>query len=692
MAKPKVISLFQKRTIQECFPKLNIMGRPQSMFIECQSYDVIIQVRAEAAHELDIFEDAVLRMIRIQAGSAKELADSLCLPADLVKLMIARLREKGYLSDAHTLSPQGTALLGKEKGHTEETKPLMIKLFRIPLTGQVLPYIHQGELRAADVVDDSKGFTLEFGSHGELATVRGRFLRCGVGAGKRLRQSECVRALEVYNRLADGAAFPKIDYLPGWAIDATAGERLYLHMQAAVQKGNTVFPLISDGFVSNVDGLMEYIDHENPEMLAYVRQNAIELRQAGWVDASGGRRNGKYREIYQELDAIQSITHGSVEDEGPDGGEALDLILFRREQKKDLIRHYAVMLEWAFFYYSAENPASEQLLQELRRGSHTTNAEILLALAGKLGIGGLEAHANLFSRVTEASVRRVERSRTPDFYVNFPLSLAGDAESGGGPLCRLLAGEPGLPGFLDRLFRAYRGLRHNGSDDGPVLELDELKSKCLGCVTALLPDVQVGDPEQDPGRPRLTVGDISNSRLSARVALEHMMGSMYFNSLPAHAQDDWMRISPDKDKSADRLPDPYNYINVLYRLLDVGVQDALAGKEAPAKELSVGEGAALAAKKWGSGLPGVITTVGEGFFLSAQNRRKTTLGASVLYYLCQAREDELEPLRKLSFVECAGRILSCRKHGNDVGLCVDEQDLRELREKVMLVTKQLGGF
>jgi len=62
--------------------------------------------------------------------------------------------------DAHTLSPQGKELLDLKVVQNTKSKQLMAKWFCLPQTGQILLYIHQGELQLADVVDDTEGFTL----------------------------------------------------------------------------------------------------------------------------------------------------------------------------------------------------------------------------------------------------------------------------------------------------------------------------------------------------------------------------------------------------------------------------------------------------------------------------------------------------------------------------------------------------
>lgn len=686
MGKPKVISLFRGRRLQECFPQLKLMGGSQSVFVECQSYDLIMKVRDSVVHELDLFEDAVLRMIQIQVGSVENLAESLALPRDLVKLIIMRLQEKHCLTDPHTVSEQGLRLIEKGGVRQEEATPLMAKLFRIPQTGQLLPYIHIGELPQADVIQDANGFKLEFGSRGSPVRVSGPFVRCDPDGVSRLGQRECEKAIRLYNRLIGEREFQPIHALTGWAIDCSRSERVYFHMQAAIQKGNVDFSLVSDGFVPNIDGLNNYIDQKNEKILAHVRQNALDLQQPDREAAPARQRDTKHQNIYIVLERILDWQPSA---ESEDGATTRDEIQQENRKKRELLENCAVMLEWVFYYYAAENPISSGLRQELRRGSDRSNAEILIAFARKIGIDNAEAHASLFARVNEAHIRRGERYQTPDFYIDFPLSVAKAGESGGGPMHSLFAQFPDLLGSLDALFRAYRSMRHGSPDENLLPDAERIKTLSCKCVYTLFPEIK---ENITPGGTADTApaADASDTRLSARVALERMMGSLFFNSLPSHVQNEWMRISPDK--SPNRLPDPYNYINILYRLLEGSLQEALTEQASRARELTQKEGVACAEKNWGGSLPVSLTTVSETYFTAIQRGIRAPLGACTLYYLCTAREDAIKWMKKWDFVRYVDQILTLRRHGNQVGLYLEDRMLSVLRDQTLQFTKYLGGF
>ena len=694
MAKPKVVSLLNDRNLQQCFPQLTIMGRPKNIFVECQSYDLIIQVEPTANSSLDIFENAVLRLMSIQVCSADQLAERLCLPADLVKLVILRLQEKGYLANSHSLSEQGAEILGKAGKKTGEPVPLFAKLFFIPQMEQFLPYIHIGELHPVDVIDDTKGITLEFGSRGEPKTVKGNYLRCAGDTPERLNQNECKKAIQRYNRQAAIRGLTPIKLLPNWAIDSTKGERVYFHFQAAIQKGNIDVPVISDGFVQNVDGLSTYLDRQNPELLRSLRQDAATMQINIESKTTAKYITSKYGEVSSRLSALKERLQVIIQDDSGDTTRDEQIII--KQNREDIIRDCAVMLEWAFYYYSVENPISSQLRHELTHGYGSSNPELLVSLAQKAGIECAGEFRHLFSKINARTIRRAESSGVPDFYVNFPLAIAQNGESGGGPVQRLLSENPGMLRFLDVLFIKYPHLRHGGQDNQLLPDARYVMEQGRSCVYALFPEL--ADTENAGESDSFSLNDVSDKRLTACVSLENEMGSMHFNSLPDFVRNEWMRISPDK--TGNRLPAPFEYINILYRLLEERLRTYLADKSTvyytasaiPASKLSTPEGKTLAMQKWGDTLPKTIMSVNDYYFSAAKHGERASLGAYVLYSLCTSGDDEIRTLKELELVYCADQILIMRGHGNNVGLCIDEDALARLRSQVMQLSKYLGGY
>ena len=83
MAMPKVISLFRQERFEDRFPEISILGEPTNLFVECMSYDVQIPVAGAPIRSLDIFEEAVLRMVQLKGASVDGVADILCLGKEI---------------------------------------------------------------------------------------------------------------------------------------------------------------------------------------------------------------------------------------------------------------------------------------------------------------------------------------------------------------------------------------------------------------------------------------------------------------------------------------------------------------------------------------------------------------------------------------------------------------------------------
>lgn len=148
MATPKVFSLFKTKSYEEIFPSVSILGRKVDFFLECSSYDVIIPVRVRGKRKLDIFEEAVLKLVAFKPTNVKDMADILCLTPDLVNFIIIRLQEKKLLQEnGKDLTEQGKAYLNVDEKVSDENnlEYVQAKVFVLNQTGKVLPYVHKGE-------------------------------------------------------------------------------------------------------------------------------------------------------------------------------------------------------------------------------------------------------------------------------------------------------------------------------------------------------------------------------------------------------------------------------------------------------------------------------------------------------------------------------------------------------------------
>lgn len=213
MSKPKVISLFQTEQFESRFLNVPIIGRAVDVFVECLSYDIEIPVNVLKARELDIFEEAILRMIKLKKCSANDLSSILCLEKDLVKFIVIRLVENGLLKDEITISQKGIELLNYQSQLKKEVEYVYGKIFVVKQTGLVLPYIHVGEFQS-EAVDDSNAstITIGFGSAGQYRTIKGKRIKCSdyEKAQKNLSANVVKKAINLFNNIASNRSHEQI--------------------------------------------------------------------------------------------------------------------------------------------------------------------------------------------------------------------------------------------------------------------------------------------------------------------------------------------------------------------------------------------------------------------------------------------------------------------------------------------------
>ena len=301
MPKPKVISLFQTEQYENRFLNVSIIGRAVDIFVECLSYDIEIPVNVTKARELDIFEEAILRMIKLKKCSAEDLSSILCLEKDLVKFIIIRLMENGLLDEERSISQKGLQLLSYQSELKKEVEYMYGKIFVIKQTGLILPYIHIGEFQS-ESVDDSNAstITIGFGSAGQYRTIKGKRIKCTnyENAQKSLSTIVVKKAINTFNNIAANRTQAQISLSNEYGLINFQGGNVYFHMKAAVQEGNVDSLIISDGFVPNIDGILDYFKKYHTEIVSDIKSKAIVMDATADVSVRLTNSYTKYKEVY----------------------------------------------------------------------------------------------------------------------------------------------------------------------------------------------------------------------------------------------------------------------------------------------------------------------------------------------------------------------------------------------------------
>ena len=318
MALENVFSLFEDSRYEELFPNVRLLGNAVDYFIQCNTYEVLVPSQSTTEQCLDMFEDAVLKLLDYKPYTKEEMAETLCLPKDIISFIRIRLRELGFLEkDEFTVSELGKNYINGLDSKGTSVVYKQAKLFVIKDTGEILPYVHYGELEYANVKKSTKRVTnIEYGSAGRPIIISGINIwsKTPQGAldGKMLKSSDIKDALFLYNKISNNSTrFAPVEILANYAIENTSAEDCLLHVKAAIQDGSTDELIVSDGFVANNDYLARYLRKEHPEIINDVKAQAAQVRSQESEEKSGfdfeKANEGRYRNLYQPMYSINVV-------------------------------------------------------------------------------------------------------------------------------------------------------------------------------------------------------------------------------------------------------------------------------------------------------------------------------------------------------------------------------------------------
>lgn len=676
MAKPKVFSLFRSLNYEVLFPKIKTLSRPYNIFLQCSSYDVILPITKQKEQVLNIFEQAVLKLINYKSCSVNEIADELCMSKDLINFIVIRLREMGLIDDRNSISKKGKELINLYKQNTNEIKYLPGKIFVIKGINEVLPYIHTGEFLCEDVIEYYGGsMKVANGTAGTSSTYSGRYLRKKTEETPfRPMQAEIRKLVRSYNKICSaGQRFAKINIDNEYAIDISRSEDVALHLQAIVQEGNVDSIIISDGFVLNVDILTSYISKEYPDVIDQIKRGATEQL----LDDQHSYNTYNQREKYPELKVLlrERIIDTGNQDQKMDAFE----------KNKARLTDCFSALEWSLHYYLKVNPLSNELLTTFKNQTPNENKSTIADCLKKLRVKNIQENAKLISNLDKGKINYYFQTNQPSLYTVLPLVIAEATYNGESNIHNLIREMPDFLAFINELNTKSQWLRHTVEAGNENDDFDEIYNKTVRFVELVISDFVLTDTKE------LSIQKIrtSQQRINAQVSLSDAFGSVFFSTIDSKIQNDLIKIS--LDKRLHELPLPYEFVLILSRVLESYLYQVLKYIKVNS---SIDKTGAIvkAEKRIGFMLPKSFTGVGEKFYERVLYGGKATLGAYSIVLLAFTDDIVIEKLTNIGFTKTIDEISGLRKHGNSVGLCVDYEKLSFLRNSVIQIIKTIGGY
>lgn len=693
MALENVFSLFEDSRYEELFPNVRLLGNDVDCFIQCNTYEVLVPSHSVTEQRLDMFEDAVLKLLDYKPYTKEEMAATLCLPKDIISFIRIRLRELGLLEkDEFTVSEMGKNYLNGLSSKNASVIYRQAKLFVIKDTGEILPYVHYGELEYANVRKSSKSVTnIEYGSAGRPTIISGINIWAktphGALGGKMLRSNDIKDTLFLYNKISTNSTrFAPIEVFGNYAIENSSAEDCLLHVKAAIQEGSTDELIVSDGFVANNDFLARYLKKEYPEIINKVKAQAARVRSKEFDEDCGfdfeKANEGRYRNLYQPMYSINSAYEKIMAEEA--GSSQDEYVEEQYDQKQFLLNCYAV-IEHTLYNYLLRSPLRQDRLKLLYRQDTYLNQELILTLSEQLGLDYIRQYDYLFGIVSRNNITKMYNAKTPNMYIALPLVLIETFDKKDSLFREVLKQYPGVIYTINKLHNKCKDLRHKTyADDINVDYVDQIYYFTTLLIECLLPDfIFRGKGEMST----VSVDEKQNQRLLVDVNLAEVFGPMYYyNVMDESLKNEWKLIAPGKKN----YPAPYEYVNTLYRILQETIYEQVFYMKK--KQLSKEDLVALAQIRWGKELERGLTGVHKDYLKDTLESKSTTLGAQALVYLCFCSDEKLTALKEIKFDEIVSLVTKYREHGNNVALELDTRELEQLRDKVINVTKVIGGI
>lgn len=594
-----------------------IVGRPRELAWPCKILTVAKPiVKAEGLKNLNSFERCILKLLALRGHTPRELAEETCLPPDLIAVILLRLFDRDKIDKNYRLTPDTLAEI-ENHGANSEIEYRTIYQFIDCLENKKLNEI-SGTLKAEEMNDD--------------------------GSIHKGADSILLRRL------------PKQD-MP---VESDA-EFCILRVRMILQKNGDWRILNPFG-----NGWSKMLEASYQQFLNKVPKEAEDFSR--WQGANSRR--------FTKKNADRAPEPYDTE-ENRSRYPQLIAALNRRnyDSEENDVDVYAA-LEWALFY-SLRAADLKQVIQLLAIDS-IQNSETRLA----------EAASNIFdTRLQYSDLKKIhiflptpekikgfQYTEKAEMQIVLPLAVLATDQL---PL-RLVAEK--YPDFLSRIsdLRDRRNSKMHGKSHWSAIYGPDDVEFMQQVITILLPTIKFSDSKTV----KTDEDTAFDMRFNARRSLQDSFGVAQFNNMDSVLQENliqtelFLQFNTDKKSGAESI-DALVCITNLYGAAECAFRPLIEDNH---EIFTSFEAIDEKTKKAGLGdLPAALKTIRPELLQKTLDGNDQTLGASVVVWLLQAKQDDLKQIavRMPSFLADISRLLTLREHGNQICM-IRESGLRQI--------------
>jgi hypothetical protein len=637
------------------YGKLNpfgeIFGKPKNLAWPVNAWRVTLP-KPDNSGGPNMFERVILKIIDASGiREADALAEEVCIPVELVKFILLRLKDKALIDKNNEIISQGRGRWMIEK------EPVYVTaiLFQELATGKILPFLHW--------LDDKNPLKKK-----EAEKKYFKIKDYDIHIKKNPNPNDVILALRAMKkRFITSGNYSRKPPI-GQIIIADKPERYYLDCPIAIQKSDGEFR-IADPFgndfslhlESSFSQLLEQDENLNDWLMEWKKNLSNPEQDKPAKTAKEPFENDRTRGRYPKLVSNLHI---------------------RQEKQYRNIRQIYSALEWALFYTCVQRQY-DAVVNKLKFTDQTEHSNLLNEAAKRIG---LDLPPNGFKPVPQGKfVDFLQGKAEMATLISITLLMAEKDKAH--PLHKIA---DKYSDFIIRLLKIKNKRDKQAHGKRKIPKDEELPEDFFmrEIVTALLPDIRFTYAPA-PAADKEAIADIM---LDSRTNIQSEFGFKYFNRLGTKLQDRliyaerfWLSCK-DEDDVCAFVYDLYTALQVMFRKKlegvlppDIDDSEFIVQSQSNAKKAGLGElSVALRTVK-----PLMVSQTLQGY-------DRQTLGACVVAFLLVSDNDSLEKVCEIqpSFLSDVANIISLRDHGNEP-VPMKKDEIKTLRKSAYSTIKTL---
>jgi hypothetical protein len=668
----------------------------------CHAFRVTLPVRQQGS--LNLFEETVLRLLDLGRFDASKLANSTCLPLDLVEFILFRLQDRQLLAANNELTE-----LAKEYLTLKENSPPDYEgriLFRELVGGRLLPILWKGDLRCETLVEwNPFKIVIEQGTTGKPIPRKLRIIRQNKDTQRPVHPSvlDVLAVLRQHQRLnrqyalLRGAAPADIAVQAGQISVVPNAESYLLRCQLIIPEGSTEF-LVTDPFGYGCSDVLESAyrewistDNEEEQNVLWLKEQAISQRTGRPETGENPSLAPKVAREYPELGRLfRSISRTRKQSKNATDTREQEAALATDRQR--LVQDLYSAIEWAL-RYCLDTSRDDSQIQLLLSGTSESNAEVLAKMARTIGF--VSADLGYLLKVSPGRVRSFEYGAT-DMQSLLAVAIASAHPNALHPLRRLASAMPDWLQCITIIKRDRDPAAHGQTTLLAAEHLEAHYSLTLETIRILLPKAVSDIGASDTAKSIIPAQVEYEARMAARISLERILGVQACKLLGTNISNLLVGV----ERLSSELPEngeveAGSMIGDLCAALQLTIQQIVAAfKGIPSKATE--DSIATAERKAREAefllekgrLPRSIATVRRNGIEQALAGLSPSLGACIVALLLSASEQWLRQAaqRLPEYLLVIARAADLRGHGNR-SIRIQTQELIHLKEDIYQTIK-----